>query len=177
MSAATRSHRRRARLRADDGRWLPRLEQDHADARQVAQRTLDARLDLFPRQPPESRAQRRQRDRAYAAPLDLRNQGHESRIDILEARLAAPVPLRGEIDDEPRVGQLPGLEHEHPARPHLLALAGSGVGMEVRRPRLLELQRHAAAHVADAIDRIDESFGVGRQPSPFDSINAVPPHQ
>ncbi len=162
---ASGGHRRRLALCCAAGHrgFTARLEQEHLDVRQRAQRALDARLDVIPRQPPKPRAQWRQRDRADAPFLDLRDQGSETRFDILQARLASPVSLCREIDDEPRVGQLPRLEHEHAPGPHLLALASGGVGLEVCRPRLLELQRHAAPHLPDAVHRVDEGLGVGRQ--------------
>ena len=82
-------------------------------------------------------------------------------VDILHPALAAPMPLGREVDDELRIAQqvpvsntniLPGCTSS--------ACAGGFIRLEVRRESVLELKRDAAAHDADAIDRIDERFRV-----------------
>ncbi len=67
--------------------------------------------------------------------------------------------LGGEVDDPAR-RELPSVEHEHPPRLHLAALTGGGIGLEVLGVGPLELQRHAAAHHAHAVDRIDECLSL-----------------
>jgi len=58
------------------------------------------------------------------------------------------------------VGEKAGFEHEHPTGLHCLSRTGGLVGLEVLWESLLELQRDASAHDADAIDRVDERLGV-----------------
>ena len=140
-----------------------RLEDDDMEIVDAAQRRFDARAHVGPIQPAEAAAERRDGDGADAAIADLFDQRLQAGVDILHPALAAPMPLGWEVDDELRIGQRPGLEHEHLARLHLLPRAGGLISLEVRRKVILELKRDAAAHDADAVDRIDQRFRVGPQ--------------
>ena len=73
---------------------------------------------------------------------------------------STPVTLGGEIDDAARVGELPGLEHEHPTRLHLGLLARRLVSLEIVREGPLELKRDPASHHPDAIHGVDQGIGV-----------------
>lgn len=56
--------------------------------------------------------------------------------------------------------RVPVCEDKHGAQLHRTPLGSLGVGAEIFRKRLLELERNAASHHDDAIHRIDEGFGV-----------------
>ena len=132
----------------------------HAHLGQLAQGGLDARPNVAPLQTAQPAAQRRDGHRPDAAGTDLAHQRRQARVDVLDAALALPVALGGEVDDEARCGQLAHLVHEHAAGLHLFALAGRLVGLEVLGPGVLELQGDATAHDAHAVDGVDDSVGI-----------------
>ena len=68
--------------------------------------------------------------------------------------------LGRKVDDESRREHLVSVEDEHFARSNLVALATTSVGLEVFWKRAFELKCDAASHYTDAVDGVDQSFGV-----------------
>ena len=88
------------------------------------------------------------------------------------------MPLRGEVDDEAGVHHEAGWHDEHAARLHLAPLHRPGIGEEVLRIGLLELESDTLAQVPDGVHRVHEGLGVSleevrlclldhREPRPF----------
>jgi hypothetical protein len=139
---------------------LSRFEDEDANVGESRQRLFNARAHLRPLQTAQPAAQGRQSHRAYAATLDFLNKSAQPRLDILNARFPAPVPLGGEVDDV-AWEKIPGLEDEHSAGLNLLPTTGSGISLEVFRPVLLELQRNAAPHHSNTVDGVYQGLNLG----------------
>src|SRR5580658_193854 len=71
--------------------------------------------------------------------------------------------FRGKVDYVPWICELTRLEHEHPAGLHFGPLARRRVGFKVCRKHFLELQSDTSAHYANAVNCVDESFGISCQ--------------
>jgi hypothetical protein len=113
--------------------------------------------------PPRPAAQRWNGDRADTPGTNQLHQRGQAGLDVFDAALATPVALGWKVDDVARRGELPRLEHEHPARLHLTAPASRGIGPEVLRVGMPELQRDATPHHSHTVDRIDERIRPGLQ--------------
>src|SRR5690606_1419461 len=109
-----------------------------------AKRCLDTAAYIRPIQPAQAASQGRNRDGLNPQLGDHATQVLKTALDVFQPALATPVPLRREVDDEPRRGEPPGLVHEHPTGLDLILLAGGRVGLKVLGPCLLELQRDAS---------------------------------
>ena len=64
------------------------------------------------------------------------------------------------VDDVFWVGNRVGLKNEHFSRLDFLPLTSSGIGLEVIRKSILELQRNSPAHDANTVDGVDQCFDV-----------------
>ena len=115
------------------------LEHDDPHVGERLQGPLDPRSDIGPVKPAETSAERRNSNRADTRASNLRHQRLEPGLDVLDPRLAPPVALGREVDDVARIGELPGLEHKHASGLDFVLAAGRRVGLEVLRPRSLEL--------------------------------------
>jgi hypothetical protein len=91
---------------------------------------------------------------------DLHRERLQSRLDITDPALASPVTLGREIDDERGRREPARLKHEHPTWLDFVPPARQLVRLEVRRKTLLELERDAPPHYADAVDGVDERIGL-----------------
>ena len=140
-----------------------RFEDDDVQIGKRSQRLLNAASDLRPWKSAKAGTERWHSHGTQTQTTDFGDEGHQSRVDVHQPRLAAPMTLGGEVDDVARRDGLAGLVDEHSARLYLAVATSSGVGSEVVWPRLLELQRDAGAHVPDAVHRVDESVGLLRQ--------------
>ena len=139
-----------------------RLEHERIEVRDAGQRPMDEWLHLLPIEAAEPAAQRRQRDGANPAALDLRHQRRQPDLDVVKAAPASPVPLGRKVDDVTR-HQFVSREDEHPPRLNRAPVAGFLVRLEVGRKPALERQRDATAHDADAIDAVDQRLAFRSQ--------------
>src|SRR5690606_33540090 len=94
---------------------------------------------------------------------DFADQGSQAGLDVVETALPAPVILGREADQVARAGERSAIEHVDLTEPQAAVPASRGVVLEVVRERLLELERDAPAHHADAVDRVHQRLGVGLQ--------------
>src|SRR5262252_7153842 len=92
-----------------------RTEHERAHIVEIAERLLDARVHLTPIEPAETAAERRQRDRVYASCADFRDKGVQAGLDVRHPAVVAPMSFGRKIDDVFGVGDVAGLEHEHPS--------------------------------------------------------------
>ncbi len=74
--------------------------------------------------------------------------------------LGIRVPFGRKIDDVARAGKRACLEHEHVSGPNLATTASLGIDPEILGKRLLELKCDPTPHDADAVDCVDQGFGV-----------------
>ena len=140
-----------------------RFEDDHPKVGKCSHGPLDASSDFLPAESAETRTERGYGYRINSETMDLRNECHEPCIDILQARPAPPVTLGREVDDVAWWRKLVCLEYEHPSGLDLAVTTRRGISSKILRPRLLELQCDAGAHVPDTVDRVDKSIGLLRQ--------------
>src|SRR5215471_16496672 len=140
-----------------------RFEDDNLYVFKPAQRCLNPRTHITPIESAEAAAERRERNRSDPSSPYFIRERLETCLYVLHAAFAAPVPLGRKVDDIFRVRDVAGLEHKHPAGLDLPPLAGGFVGFEVLRVGILELERDATTHDADAIDCVDERFRVRQQ--------------
>jgi hypothetical protein len=70
------------------------------------------------------------------------------------------VTLGRKIDDVLRIRESTSLEDEHAARLHFVAIAGSGIGLEILRECILKLKSDSAAHNTHAVHGIHHGFDV-----------------
>ncbi len=123
----------------------------------------DAWAYLCPVQSTQAATKRRDGDRVDTALPNLCSKRPQAGVDVLDPALVPPMALGWEIDNEPRICERSGLIDKHPARLHLLVSACCFVGPEVAGKRPFELEGKSLPHDADAVDRVDQRFGIGLQ--------------
>jgi len=111
---------------------------------------------IFPAQPSESASQWRDCNRVNIVQPDFFDECAKACLDILHPTFAAPMSLRREVDDEPRICERTGLKDEHSTGLNFVSPTGCGVRFEILGEGFLELERNTAPHDADAVHRIDE---------------------
>src|SRR5262245_65651733 len=92
-----------------------RFEDDNLYVFKPAQRCLNPRTHITPVEPPETAAERRERNRSNPSFSYFIRERLETRLYILHAAFASPVPLGRKVDDIFRVRDVAGLEHKQPA--------------------------------------------------------------
>ncbi len=108
--------------------------------------------------------------RVRSRPLDARQRDtarSATRARAWSCAILAPWPFGCRLARPARV------ENKHPLRQHLLALSCRGMGLEVRRERVLELQGETTPDESGAVDRVDGRFSVW--PAPAHGQGAGPP--
>ena len=138
----------------------PGFKDNHLQAVQAAQRFLDAGAHNAPVKAAEATAEGRHSHGANTMGTDHVDQILQPGFNGLDPAVAPPVALGGKVDDGAGIGEGAGFKDKHGAWFHLTPLASLGVGAEILRERLLELEGNAAPHHAHAIHRIDQGFGV-----------------
>jgi hypothetical protein len=92
---------------------------------------------------------------------DFLRQGGKTSINILHSTLASPVALSRKIYDVLWI-HLAGLEDKHTTWLDLISLTGGSIRFEVLGEGFLELKSEAASHDTDAVDGVDQRFGIFR---------------
>ncbi len=145
-----------------------------ADA-QCPKRSLDPGPHVPPVKTAKPAAKRRNGDRLDAPRADFIDKSGEAGVDVLHPALVPPVLLGRKIDDVFLVCQLPGFDHQHAARPQFSTLAGGLIGRKIPGPHPLKLEREAASHDADAVDRVDKDFRIRLQQVAASSVFDIAP--
>src|SRR5262249_57656921 len=92
-----------------------RFEDDNLYVFKLAQRCLDPRTHITPIEPPETAAERRERNRSNPSfPYFIRER-LETCLYILHAAFASPVPLGRKVDDVFRVRDVAGFGNKKTA--------------------------------------------------------------
>ena len=142
-------------------RWSGRREEQNAHVGYLRKGLLNHRSNFPPVESTESAPQRGDGNGLDIQPLDIVDQCLQSRSDIADEGLAAPMTLRGKVDDVTWIEEPPIVENEHAARLHLPGVAGRLIGFEVCRKCLFELKGNAFAHEPDAVHGVHQRLGIG----------------
>ena len=152
-------------------RWSGRREEQNAHVGYLRKGLLNHRSNFPPVESAESAPQRGDGNGPDIQPPDIVDQCLQSRSDIADEGLGAPVTLGGKVDDVAWIEEPPIVENEHATGHHLSCLTGRLIGFEVFRKCLFELKRYAFAHEPDAVHGVHQRLGVGLQHISFCKLN------